>query len=105
MTARRYACELCGHLLYRDRYGLVPSCPAHPCGERMEWTQEHIYARNYLRRAAASGQDVDRLVETFDPVYWPGVSQGVFALTLVLLRRWGDLPAVEAAATPEKLYG
>lgn len=108
-------CFDCGFAVPKPRYSSIPwQCPYHPEARMILWPAGRGYAvaDEYLQEMARKGDDLDRWVERYDPVLFPGCSQADMVIVLRRRRAWGtwdDGTAVdeipETVERPFSMYG
>lgn len=108
-------CWECGFGVTKPAYASIPwQCPRHPDAEMILWPSGRGFsvADKYLEQMARKGEDLDRWIERYSPIAFPGASQADMAF--VLARRkawgyWGDGTAVgeipETVREPIRMYG
>lgn len=89
-------------------------CPLHPGADRIgPWRigRGTSIADFYLKEMQHEGRDLDRWVETFDPVMFPGTSQADVAFMLARRKAWGGWEGLAVGEIPEtvrepiRMYG
>lgn len=94
-------CYECGWRVEKDT-----RCPQHPDIGKIEVTQAEEYADNYIRRMWEAGEDPEEFVRTFNPRYFPGVTQEDMDIQLSRMQRWGRLTGKSFnKTTPAGLFG